>query len=112
MSTKISTSKVVKIIQSSFWGVTIVFLIIAVVLSFFVYNNIYRSIAQSEEIVVLQGQLALEPVNISLFRGILTKIEEKIVGVVLQMDNVKNPFLPYTEVQNNEEVQNGEQESA
>jgi hypothetical protein len=64
-------------------------------LSYFLYNNIYKAITQSEEIVILQGQLALEPVDIVLFRKILTRIENKKLGTTLNFDALKNPFTQY-----------------
>jgi len=95
MSTKISLSKAIKIFHSSSWGILVIFIILISILSFFLYNNIYKAITQSEEIVVLQGQLALEPVDISLFRTILGRIENKKIGQTINFDNLKNPFLPY-----------------
>jgi hypothetical protein len=65
------------------------------ILSYFLYNNIYKAITQSEEIVVLQGQMALEPVDIALFRKILTRIENKKLGTALNFDALINPFLSY-----------------
>lgn len=95
MFTKISTSKIIKIIRKSIYGIGIIFFIIGLVFSIFLYNNIYQTIIQSEEIVVLQGQLALEPVDISLFRNILSKIEEKKIGVAINLEDIKNPFSEY-----------------
>lgn len=101
MSTKISTSKILKMIRNSFWGLLVVFIIGVLILSFFIYKNIYLAITQNEEIIILQGQLALEPVDISLFRSILSKIEQKKIGLDLEEELIKNPFRPYTA--NNEE---------
>lgn len=95
MSTKISTSKIIKILRRSFWPIFLIFLGVVIFLTYFIYNNIYTAIAQSEEIVILQGQLAIEPVDISLFRGILNKIEEKKLGKDISLENIKNPFLSY-----------------
>lgn len=93
MSTKISLSKVIKFFHTSGWGILAIFAILVVILSYFLYNNIYKAIAQSEEIIILQGQMALEPVNITLFRGILTHIENKKTGTSINFDALRNPFL-------------------
>lgn len=95
MYTKTSTSKFFRIVRRSIWGIAAIFFITAIILSCFLYNNIYQTIIQSEEIIVLQGQLALEPVDISLFRQILAKIEQKKIGVAINLEELTNPFLPY-----------------
>ncbi|MEA3272522.1 MAG: hypothetical protein U9P90_02535 [Patescibacteria group bacterium] len=98
MFTKTSTSKIVRIVRKSFFGIIAIFILLILVLSFFLYENIYTAITQSEEIVILQGQLALKPVDISLFRKISKRIEAKKARAEIMLDELKNPFLPYNDI--------------
>lgn len=45
--------------------------------AYFLYNNFYKVITQSEELVILRQQIAIETVNIKKFDEIMKRIEVK-----------------------------------
>lgn len=56
-------------------GLMIVIIFIFVTL--FLYNNFYKIIIQSEEVVILKSQVAPVDINMNKFNNILEKLKEK-----------------------------------
>jgi len=46
-------------------------------LSYFVYNNIYQTIYNSDQILILRSMLAIEPVNLDKFNEVIKAIDTK-----------------------------------
>lgn len=58
--------------------------------SFFVYKNIYQAIIQSEEILILQKEVAISTVDMNKFNEIIEKIELKTSE--RQLEEMDDPF--------------------
>lgn len=95
MSKKTLVSNLITILYKGKKAASLLFLVVIIFLGYFLYQNIYKAITQNEEIVILQGQLALEPVDISLFRKILRLVREKKSTPDFDITEIKNPFLMY-----------------
>jgi len=46
-------------------------------LSYFIYNNIYQTIYNSDQILILRSMLAIEPVNLDKFNEVIGALENK-----------------------------------
>lgn len=57
----------------------------------FLYKNFYETITQSEEILILQGKVIIETVDINKFNEVIGKLDQKIMPQPII--NFKNPFL-------------------
>lgn len=82
--------------------IILISLIIISGLAFFLYNNFYKTIAQSEDIVVMQSEVGLENINTALFEKIQKINENKKAGFpqwltpsLTKWQDLKNPFLSY-----------------
>ena len=62
----------------------------------FLYKNFYKTLASTEEIMVLRNQIALEQVNVNLFNQVTKAIENKKAAPKVDWTTFKNPFLPYS----------------
>lgn len=102
MSKKTLVSNLITILYKGKKVALLLFLVVMIFLGFFLYQNIYKAITQNEEIVILQGQLALEPVDISLFRKILRLMGEKKSAPDINAEEMKNPFLMYNAAEKEE----------
>lgn len=56
----------------------------------FLYKNFYQTIAQSEEIIILQGKLSIENVDINKFEEVMEKMEKKTAP--RQIGEINDPF--------------------
>lgn len=56
----------------------------------FLYKNFYQTIAQSEEIIILQGKLSIENVDINKFEKVMEKMEKKTAP--RQIREINDPF--------------------
>ncbi|MDD5031844.1 MAG: hypothetical protein PHR36_02240 [Patescibacteria group bacterium] len=71
---KISTGK----IFIYFYSFIIIFsFVIFICVSLFLYKNFYQTITQSQEVLVLRREVAIEDININKFEEIVEKIEKK-----------------------------------
>lgn len=70
-------------------------IIIAVfsILGFFLYKNIYQSITQSEQIIILRQEVAPDAINMKKFNTVLEKIIKKTSREEIEWEDIKNPFL-------------------
>ncbi|MBI5765673.1 hypothetical protein HZA71_00390 [Candidatus Falkowbacteria bacterium] len=71
-----------------------VIVIILLVLIFFLYNNVYKTLAYAEMITALKQKVPPENLEKKQFEEILAKIQEKIKKTDALIDNIKNPFVP------------------
>ena len=53
-------------------------IITIVFVGYFLYKNFYQTITQSDEILNLRREVALEDINMDKFEKIIKKIEEKV----------------------------------
>lgn len=59
-------------------------------LSLFLYENFYKTIIQSEKIIILKQKVAIETINIKKFDTIMEKIKEKTTPK--RVNGFNNPF--------------------
>ena len=71
-------------------SLTVAILIMLLAVSIFLYKNFYQTIAQSEEIIILKGKLAIENIDINKFESVIEKIKQK--KSPRQLKNINNPF--------------------
>ncbi len=58
------------------------------VLGFFLYQNFYKTIRESEEIIVLKKEVANESIDMKKFQSIMEKIEtKKTLRIIKKTDN-------------------------
>ena len=84
---KISTKKII------FYAYLLIFSIAGISLvwtSYFLYNNFYRSLSQSTEVILLSNKVAFEQIDIAAFDTIMVKL--KIKSDLPALTNTKNPF--------------------
>ena len=62
-------------------------------LGFFLYKNIYQSITQSEQIIILRQEVAPDIIDMKKFNNVLEKIIKKTSPEEINLENIKNPFL-------------------
>lgn len=72
----------------------VVIVIILSVLIFFLYNNVYKTLAYAEMVTALKQKVPPENLEKKQFEEILEKIQEKIKKPAAPINNIKNPFLP------------------
>lgn len=69
----------------------IILAVIAFYLTFnFLYKNFYVTIAQSDEIIILQGQITDEVVNMNKYNTVMKNLEEK--AKKRELGSINNPF--------------------
>lgn len=79
-----------KIARFSYFIVIILAIITIYLLTFFLYENIYLTITQSKDIILLKREVASETVDINKFNQIIQNINQKSIGREI---NIKyNPF--------------------
>jgi hypothetical protein len=59
-------------------------------ISMFLYQSLYKTITQSEEIVILKEKVAIETINMKKYETIIDRIKEK--NIARQIRNYSNPF--------------------
>jgi len=79
-----------KIIFYSYVLISVIITISFFASSFFLYKNFFLSISQSEEVIYLRKQVAIESVDIKKFDDIINKINKKIQPKEFKI--VNNPF--------------------
>ncbi len=73
---------------------------VLLVLGFFLYGNIYQTITQSEQIIILKQEVAPDIVNMKKFNDVLQKITKKTSLKEIDWKKINNPFLvPAAEVE-------------
>ncbi|MEK7098039.1 MAG: hypothetical protein AAB906_04280 [Patescibacteria group bacterium] len=89
---KINKTKITpqKIAHFAYFTVIILTIFTAYFLFFFLYENIYQTITQSEIIIVLKKEVASETVDINKFNQIIQNINSKGTGNEINMN--RNPF--------------------
>jgi len=95
LNPKIEQIKKIKITprKITFWFYFIVFnltLIILIFISLFLYKNLYQSITQSKEIIVLREKVVTETVNINKFNQIMDKLTKKTNRI--KLNGINNLF--------------------
>ncbi len=59
-------------------------------ISLFLYKNFYRTITQSEEILILRKKVAPLSINMDKFNKIMERVEEK--NKISKIKSINNPF--------------------
>lgn len=80
-----------RLIFYSFSGLILISFLILV---FFLYQRFYLTLTQAEEIIVLKSQLALDTLNLELFRKIENNAARQKKSS-LDWAKLRNPFLPF-----------------
>jgi len=72
----------------------VVFIIITLCyLGWFLYNNLYKTIAQTEEIIILRSEVSPYTVNVEKFTEVLGALDKKINPTkIVDWKNTRNPF--------------------
>ncbi|MBI4812030.1 hypothetical protein HY798_01065 [Candidatus Falkowbacteria bacterium] len=73
-----------------FLSIITIIIIILFLISLFLYKNFYQTITQSEEVLILRGQLAFETIDINKFEEVIEKIKQKTAS--REPGSVNNPF--------------------
>jgi hypothetical protein len=73
-------------------AITIITVLLA--LGIFLYKNLYQSITQSEQIIVLKQEVAPDIIDMNKFNNVLDKLSEKINPEKIEWQHLKNPFIP------------------
>ncbi|MFA6254736.1 MAG: hypothetical protein WC675_01730 [Patescibacteria group bacterium] len=73
--------------------VTLIFIIILGYFGGFLYKNIYQTITQSQEIIVMRAEVSPYAINIEKFNDILTAIDKKSTATnTPAWQEMRNPF--------------------
>ncbi len=81
-----------KITQVLFTGSLVLILLALAATGVFLYVNFYKIILQTEEIIIIQTETYLEPVNIAALNQILLNLTAKAEGSKVLISSIKNPF--------------------
>jgi len=98
MKVKLPKLKFLKIflsLQVIFALVIIIFIVITGYLSWFLYNNLYQTIAQTEQIIVLRAEVSPYSIDIKQFNTILETLGKKTSlenTEEINWSEIKNPF--------------------
>lgn len=65
---------------------------VVLVVAFFLYNNVYRTITQSQEVVILKREVAPDAIDIKKVDAIINNIKTKTQGSLSQNMVIKNLF--------------------
>jgi len=65
-------------------------IILFIIITLFLYKNLYQSITQSKEIIILREKVVAETVNINKFNEVIDKFSKKIN--LKKIENINNPF--------------------
>lgn len=79
----LSTSKIFKYF---YLIISIVCFVIFIFISLFLYQNFYKTITQTEEIMVLRREVATEDINMNLFDRIIDRLSEKVKEREIELD--------------------------
>ncbi|OGY43135.1 MAG: hypothetical protein A3J62_03485 [Candidatus Buchananbacteria bacterium RIFCSPHIGHO2_02_FULL_38_8] len=77
---------------------TYILIIIAILLAlswvvYFLYKNIYQTITQSEEIILLKQEVAPDTINMAKVNAVLESINKKTTSTEsIEWEKIKNPF--------------------
>lgn len=68
---------------------------LAGLLGMFLYQNLYQTITQSEEIVILKQEIAPDTINVKKVEELIDRIEQKKAGQEdIDWSQIKNSFAP------------------
>lgn len=70
-------------------------IIVILILAVFLYNNFYKTISYSQDILIMQTKTLLEPISENLYANIKQKLQDKETKPAADWSTMKNPFLPY-----------------
>ncbi len=96
MKLKLPKIKIIQILLSLkyFYSlVTILVVGIIVILGLFLYNNLYQTIAQSKEIILLRQEVAPDSIDMEKVSKILEKLNKKTTANDINWAEIKNPFI-------------------
>ncbi|MBI3290882.1 hypothetical protein HYZ76_01210 [Candidatus Falkowbacteria bacterium] len=76
------------------YGLVVILAIIALgYLGYFLNEMLYKTIAQTEEVILLKKEVAPDAIDIAQVDKILKEIDEKgVLGPVNEFGGIKNPF--------------------
>ncbi|TAL19155.1 hypothetical protein EPN90_04245 [Patescibacteria group bacterium] len=86
-----------KLTLKQIYRLSLLIMIVSVFISvlfifFFLYNYLYKTITQTEYIVTLQREYAIEPLDYKIFREILEANKKRKMKKEPQWENAVNPF--------------------
>lgn len=81
-----------------FWYLVIVLIMIGVLgaIGFFLYRNLYQTIAQSEEIILLRKEVAPNSIEVNKVKTVLDGFNAKTTAKNIDFGQTKNPFISQT----------------
>jgi len=88
--------KIGLLLKIYFWTTVGVSFLAVIFISIFLYKYLYQAVTQTSVIYNLKLELAVEPVNLELFRNIGAKLENKKAPSEIKWEELKNPFLAST----------------
>lgn len=91
---KINFSSILKWLYISTLGLGMVLLVLAI---FFLYEDVYLTIIQAQEIFLFKNEIISETINEALYTKVTKKLQEKNSGPNIDWQKIKNPFVPYVE---------------
>lgn len=77
-----------------YFGVITIAIVVLILTTSFLYKNFYKTITQSEIILILRSQVASEMVNMEKFETIIEKLDKKTV--LRELKITRNPFKKNT----------------
>ncbi|OGY43422.1 MAG: hypothetical protein A2729_04600 [Candidatus Buchananbacteria bacterium RIFCSPHIGHO2_01_FULL_39_14] len=95
MKLKLPKIKIAPIIFSLKYIYLIILIMIIGVLTllgYFLYNNLYQTIAQSKEIILLKQEVAPDTIDLKKVNEALAAIEAKTSKKNISWSEIKNPF--------------------
>jgi len=73
--------------------VTLIFIIIFGYFSWFLYKNIYQTITQSQEIIIMRAEVSPYTIDVDKFNNILKAIDKKTAATATPAwQEMRNPF--------------------
>jgi len=67
-----------QILCNFYLTIIVISVVVIAIVTLFLYKNFYQTIIQSEEILVLRKEVAIEDINMSKFEKIMNQLQEKI----------------------------------
>lgn len=103
MKLKLPKIKVFQVLLSlKYFYILIAVLIIVVlgVLGWFLYKNLYQTIAQTEQIILLRKEVAPDTINMEKVNTVLKFLDKKIRSTsTVNWTKIKNPFTSFSQSQ-------------
>lgn len=95
MKLKLPKIKIFHILHSLkyfYWLIIVLIIGASVGLGWFLYKNLYQTIASSEQIILLKQDVAPDTINIAKVEAVLEAMDKKVTADPIDWESATNPF--------------------